>query len=232
MNLNPRTIAELIEGIALAAPVAAELAKRVSTGVHFDSRKILPGNLFFAFSGTNFDGRAFSQSAVDKGAVAILSELPALPGFESIWIQVVEARKALALIARRLFEDPTRSKLSLFGVTGTNGKTTTAYILKSILEAAGANSGLFGTIEYRIGSRILNDKGERLFERPDPAHLACGWCGSRIPAKPGRSGGRKWCSAGCRSAAHLRRRSTAKRAAAGTGDGSMPDRAHEVQSHA
>ncbi len=156
MNLNPRTIAELTEGISLAAPLAAELATRVSTGVHFDSRKVLPGNLFFAFSGTNFDGRNFSQSAVDKGAIAILSELPALPGFESIWIQVVEARKALALIARHFYEDPTRSKLSLFGVTGTNGKTTTAYILHSILEAAGMNAGLFGTIEYRIGKRILS----------------------------------------------------------------------------
>jgi UDP-N-acetylmuramoyl-L-alanyl-D-glutamate--2,6-diaminopimelate ligase len=156
LNPTPLAIAELLEGISLAAPLAAELATRVSTGVHFDSRKILPGNLFFAFFGANFDGRNFSQAAVDKGAIAILSELPALPGFESIWIQVVEARKALALIARRFFEDPTRNKLSLFGVTGTNGKTTTAYILNSILEASGANAGLFGTIEYRIGKRILS----------------------------------------------------------------------------
>lgn len=85
-------------------------------------------------------------------------------------------------------------------------------------------------LEGRIASRVLNDKGERLFERPDPAHHACGWCGSRIPAKPGRSGGRKWCSAGCRSAAYQRRKSTAQRAAAGAFDGSMLHRADEVQS--
>ena len=87
-------------------------------------------------------------------------------------------------------------------------------------------------LEGRIASRILNDKGERLFERPDPAHHACGWCGAVIPARPGRSGGRKWCSGSCRSAAYLGRKSTAQRAAAGAFDGSMIDRAHEVQSGA
>ena len=160
MNQSHLTIAELFEGISLAAPLTAELATRVSTGVHFDSRRIQPGFLFFAFSGANVDGRTFAAKAIESGAVAIVSELPPLPGLESglesVWIQVTNARKALALIGRRIHQDLTTNKLALFGVTGTNGKTTTAYILAAILKAAGFNTGLFGTIEYRIGDRTLN----------------------------------------------------------------------------
>jgi UDP-N-acetylmuramoyl-L-alanyl-D-glutamate--2,6-diaminopimelate ligase len=154
--LNQCTIAELFEGIALAAPIAAELATRVSTGVHFDSRRIAAGHLFFAFAGVNVDGRSFAAKALEQGAVAVVSELPPLPGLENIWIQVAEARKALATLSSRFFDDPTRKRLSLFGVTGTNGKTTTAYLLASILKAAGFHTGLFGTIEYRVGDRILS----------------------------------------------------------------------------
>ena len=95
-----------------------------------------------------------SQSPA-PGASAIVSESAPLPGLENSWIQVNHARRALALISRRLFKDPTRNALALFGVTGTNGKTTTTYILASILEAAGFETGLFGTIEYRIGKHIL-----------------------------------------------------------------------------
>ena len=155
MNLTPRTIAELLEGIALAAPLPADLATSVCTGVHFDSRRIRPGSIFFAFSGANIDGRTFAPQALAAGAVAIASDLPPVPGLESNWIQVTELRKALALISRRLYENPTLKDIALFGVTGTNGKTTTAYLLASILAAAGHTTGLFGTIEYRIGNRTL-----------------------------------------------------------------------------
>lgn len=148
-------IAELIAGLELGAPLAPELASRLAHGVHFDSRRIEPGWIFFAFAGANVDGRNFALQALEAGAIAIVSELAPLPGLESNWIQVKHARKALALISRRLFEDPTHGPLALFGVTGTNGKTTTVYLLASILEAAGFETGLFGTIGYRIGKQIL-----------------------------------------------------------------------------
>ncbi len=153
--MNPKRIADLVAGIALRAPLAPALASRVASGIHFDSRRIKQGWIFFAFAGANADGRDFASRALAQGAVVVISELPPPPGLESDWIQVPEARKALALIARRLFEDPTRNGLSLFGVTGTNGKTTTAYLMASILEAAGLYTGMFGTIEYRIGNQTL-----------------------------------------------------------------------------
>jgi UDP-N-acetylmuramoyl-L-alanyl-D-glutamate--2,6-diaminopimelate ligase len=156
LNLKSWHIAELFEGIALASPIPAALATRVSTGIHFDSRRITPGMLFMAFAGANVDGRSFSTAALEAGAVAVVSELPPLPGLEDAWIQVAHGRQALALIARKLFGDPTRNGLDLYGVTGTNGKTTTSYILASILKSAGYHTGLFGTIEYRIGDQVLS----------------------------------------------------------------------------
>lgn len=137
-------------------PLPHSLATRVASGVHFDSRRIQRDWIFCAFVGANVDGRSFAAKALELGAVAVLSEMPPPPGLEDRWIQVRQARKAMALIARRLYGDPTRDRLSLFGVTGTNGKTTTAYLMASILQAAGLHTGMFGTIEYRIGSRTLH----------------------------------------------------------------------------
>lgn len=156
MNATPWTIAALIEGIRLAAPLAADLSGRVVSQVHFDSRRIQPGAIFCASVGANVDGRAFAAAAIEAGAIAILSELPALPGLEGVWIQVDSARTALALMASRLAGNPSANGLDLFGVTGTNGKTTTAYLMASILRTAGYHTGLFGTIEYRIGDQILS----------------------------------------------------------------------------
>lgn len=156
MNQSPVTVAELFTGISLAAPLSASLSSVLVSGLQFDSRKVGPGDLFFAFSGANVDGRSFAAAALAQGAVAIASDLPPAEGLESSWIQVTHGRQALALAARTLFADPTRTALPLYGVTGTNGKTTSAYILASILEAAGHSVGLFGTIEYRLGPRRLS----------------------------------------------------------------------------
>ncbi|MFO0340309.1 MAG: Mur ligase family protein, partial [Acidobacteriota bacterium] len=156
MPTSPTTIAQLLSGITLAAPLSPSLASRTVSGLHFDSRLVSPGDLFFAFSGANADARSFAPSAVERGAVAVVSDLPAPPGLEPLWILVPHGRQALALAARQLFGDPSRSALPLFGVTGTNGKTTSTYILASILEAAGYSVGLFGTIEYRLGSQRLS----------------------------------------------------------------------------
>ncbi len=113
-----------------------------------------PGFLFFAFPGARVDGREFAGQAVSKGAVAIVSELPAPEGFRAPWIQVEHGRQALAL-ASKTFYGRLDEKIPLTGITGTNGKTTTSYLIDSILRAAGKTTALVGTIEYHLGPKVL-----------------------------------------------------------------------------
>ncbi len=122
----------------------------VVTGVTHDSRRVGPGSLFVAIRGMVTDGNAFVEAARKKGALAIVSEAPPSPG--GPWIRVKDARVALAALAAAVFGDPAQH-LDLVGVTGTNGKTTTTYLIDAGLRAAGETVGLLGTIEYRIGAR-------------------------------------------------------------------------------
>ncbi|HXY25695.1 MAG TPA: UDP-N-acetylmuramoyl-L-alanyl-D-glutamate--2,6-diaminopimelate ligase [Candidatus Acidoferrum sp.] len=119
------------------------------TQVACDSRKVQPGALFFALHGAKADGNAFVQDALKQGAAAIASEEPASSALSAgvAWIQVREARKALAIAAANFFGHPA-SALQLVAVTGTNGKTTTTSLVDAILKASGARTGLFGTIAY------------------------------------------------------------------------------------
>jgi UDP-N-acetylmuramoyl-L-alanyl-D-glutamate--2,6-diaminopimelate ligase len=123
-------------------------------GLTYDSRKVERGWLFFAFAGVKFDGRAFAAQALDKGAAGIVSELPTPAGFERAWIQVRHGREALALAAGNFYGHPDR-RLSIAGITGTNGKTTTTYLVDSIFRNAGFTTALIGTIEYRLAGRPL-----------------------------------------------------------------------------
>ena len=110
-----------------------------------------PGTLFVAIRGEKTDGNKFVSDAVGRGAVAVISE-QANPGTlpaEFPWIQVADARKALAISAANYYARPAEV-LKLIGVTGTNGKTTTSYLVDSILRAAGCEVGLLGTIGYRL----------------------------------------------------------------------------------
>jgi UDP-N-acetylmuramoyl-L-alanyl-D-glutamate--2,6-diaminopimelate ligase len=153
--LPPRTIASLFASVTLAKPLSGGLAEILVSGLNFHSSLVQKGDLFFAFVGANFDGRDFAAEALARGATAIVCEHPAPEGFAGPWIQVQHARKALALSSRELYGDPTRKRVAAFTVTGTNGKTTTAYLLASILEAAAYLTAMFGTIEYRIGGEKL-----------------------------------------------------------------------------
>jgi UDP-N-acetylmuramoyl-L-alanyl-D-glutamate--2,6-diaminopimelate ligase len=117
----------------------------------YDSRQVKPGTLFVAIHGEKTDGNKFVSDAVGRGAVAVISE-QANPGTlpaEFPWIQVADARKALAISAANYYARPAEV-LKLIGVTGTNGKTTTTYLVDSILRAAGCEVGLLGTIGYRL----------------------------------------------------------------------------------
>jgi UDP-N-acetylmuramoyl-L-alanyl-D-glutamate--2,6-diaminopimelate ligase len=122
--------------------------------VAYDSRRIAPGGLFFAIEGEKADGHRFVAQAFERGAVAVASERTSPPGLENSWVRVPAIRPALSSAARAFYEHPERS-LKLAGITGTNGKTTTAFLLESILRAAGVEAGLFGTIEYRVAGQVL-----------------------------------------------------------------------------
>jgi UDP-N-acetylmuramoyl-L-alanyl-D-glutamate--2,6-diaminopimelate ligase len=122
------------------------------TAVTHDSRRAGVGSLFVAIRGLATDGNRFVEAALKKGAAAVASEEAPLPGVP--WIRVRDAREALAVLSATVFGDPARS-LELVGVTGTNGKTTTTYLIDAVLRAAGEKPGLVGTVEYRIGDRLL-----------------------------------------------------------------------------
>lgn len=123
------------------------------TQVACDSRKVRPGSLFFALHGAKTDGNAFIHDALARGAVAIASEEAPPPGWSPsiAWIEVREARRALALVSANFFGHPAQA-LELVAVTGTNGKTTTTSLIDAIIKASGAKTGLLGTIAYHTPS--------------------------------------------------------------------------------
>ncbi len=146
---SPRSmkLRDLLQGTEASIPASAE--EMEIRQVACDSRKVQLRALFFALHGAQADGNAFIRDAVSRGAAAIASEerAPAFIPSSVAWIQVHEARKALAVTAANFFGHPAEA-LQLVAVTGTNGKTTTTSLVDSIVKASGAKTGLFGTIAY------------------------------------------------------------------------------------
>jgi UDP-N-acetylmuramoyl-L-alanyl-D-glutamate--2,6-diaminopimelate ligase len=130
---------------------SAALAGVAVTGVTHDSRAVAPGSLFVAIAGERADGHDFAEAAVRGGAAALIVERP-LPGVAAAQLVVDAARPALASAAAWWFGDPSHA-LTVVGITGTDGKTTTAYLAVAALEAAGRHAGMIGTIATRIGGR-------------------------------------------------------------------------------
>jgi UDP-N-acetylmuramoyl-L-alanyl-D-glutamate--2,6-diaminopimelate ligase len=120
------------------------------TGVAYDSRVVEPGQVFVALKGSHVDGASFVRQAVDRGAICIVSERPAPPEVGVSWSQVEDARLALAVIAAAFYRHPS-NEMRVVGITGTNGKTTTAHLIASVFEAAGIRCGVVGTVAYRVG---------------------------------------------------------------------------------
>ena len=145
------SLMSLLEGVELRSK--APETDITTLQVTHDSRKVQPGALFVAIPGVATDGALFARDAVSRGAIAVVSETPAPADWPAgtAWVQVTEARKALAITAANFFERPATA-LKLTGVTGTNGKTTTTSLIDSILRASGAKTGLFGTISYHTPS--------------------------------------------------------------------------------
>jgi UDP-N-acetylmuramoyl-L-alanyl-D-glutamate--2,6-diaminopimelate ligase len=130
---------------------------REVASVTADSRLVTPGALFVAIPGFKTDGAKFIEAAVAKGAIAVVAESSVAPG-PAAFVKVPDARAALALIAANFYGRPA-DKLSIAGVTGTSGKTTTTKMIESIFDAGGEPAGLIGTIEYRAGDeRLVADR--------------------------------------------------------------------------
>lgn len=142
-------LGDILAGVPTTQPLAD--AAREVTGIAYDSRNAARGSAFFAIRGESVDGNRFVSDAIKRGATAVISELPR-PAIENsadvTWVQVQEARKALAIASANFFDHPTAA-LKLIAITGTAGKTTTSFLVDSILQSAGMTTGLFGTIVYR-----------------------------------------------------------------------------------
>jgi UDP-N-acetylmuramoyl-L-alanyl-D-glutamate--2,6-diaminopimelate ligase len=164
-----RDIAGYIDAEAQGANQDAVVDASSSVVTH-DSRRVTPGGIFVATPGARLDGNQFIAEAAKRGAIAVVSEQlrPAdMPTADSIvWMRVVDARRALAKAAAMVHGHPSR-KLTLAGITGTNGKTTTAHLVESIFTAAGKKSAMMGTISYRIG----DERFDADFTTPEASEL-------------------------------------------------------------
>ncbi len=127
--------------------------EREITGIVYDSRRVVAGSLFFAVRGEKLVGTEFIYQAIERGAEAVISDVD-LPAQRITVVRVADTRRALADLSCAFYKHPA-SRLKLVGITGTNGKTTTAYLVKHLLEEASLRTGLLGTVRYEIGDRIL-----------------------------------------------------------------------------
>jgi len=140
-------------GLLNSAPyIPAPAGDAPVSEVAYDSRRATSHSVFVALRGQKSDGTQFAAQAVARGAAAVVAEAPAPAGVNVPWIVVPDARLALAVLADRASGHPSGS-LQVVGITGTNGKTTTAYLLRSIFEAAGIRCGLLGTVVYSVGDQ-------------------------------------------------------------------------------
>ena len=151
-------------------------------GVTFDSRRVRDNFIFVALKGQKEDGHKFIPEAIERGAKAIVvEEKTSFLHSDVVEIVVEDTKEALAIISSRFYGDPS-SKLKIAGITGTNGKTTTSFIIKNILEKSGKKTGLIGTILYQIGERQITSSNTT----PESADLQgffsdmlkenCEWC--------------------------------------------------------
>ncbi len=140
---------QLLDG----SEVLAQQGNPDIAGLDYDSRRVRPGWCFVAMRGESTDGNGYIDAALAAGAVAVVSDsLP--PRADVPWAQVSHGRRALARVSANFYGRPAE-RLSLTGITGTNGKTTTSFLLNAMLGVAGRRSALLGTVEYRIADEVV-----------------------------------------------------------------------------
>jgi UDP-N-acetylmuramoyl-L-alanyl-D-glutamate--2,6-diaminopimelate ligase len=147
------TLRDVLAGVKIRAASFSGWEDLNVAGLEYDSRRVKKDYVFFAFRGSRMDGVKFANDALAKGACAVMSEEPCPPMFEGAWIEVEHGRRALATASSNFYNHPDR-RVRFTGITGTNGKTTTSYLLESILREAGFTAGLLGTIEYRLAGEV------------------------------------------------------------------------------
>ncbi len=145
------TFRELLDG----AEVLFQRGNPVISGLQYDSRRIAPGDAFLALRGETTDGNRYIDKAIAAGAVAVVTDSQQEKPRENVaWAQVPHGRRAMGRLSANLYRRPAQ-RLAITGVTGTNGKTTTTFLLESILQAAGRKPALVGTIEYHVAGEIV-----------------------------------------------------------------------------
>ncbi|MCX5881473.1 MAG: UDP-N-acetylmuramoyl-L-alanyl-D-glutamate--2,6-diaminopimelate ligase [Deltaproteobacteria bacterium] len=123
------------------------------SSLHFNSREVQPGGLFVAIPGLKLDGHEYIDSAISQGAMAVISQKQLV---KTVWnIEVENSRKALAILSSQFYGNPSE-KLKIIGITGTNGKTTTAFLIEEILVQAGLSVGVIGTLNCRYGGKVFD----------------------------------------------------------------------------
>lgn len=151
-ELNEQKRGATLDEVARAVGARLTGEEKVEvTDVTHDSRQARAGSLFVAICGAELDGHRFVDQVMEQGATGIISEREPPKDFRGAWLQVKDARRALAQAAATVHHYPSR-EIKLVGITGTNGKTTTAYLVAAIPEAAGERVAMTGTVEYRIGA--------------------------------------------------------------------------------
>ena len=145
------TFLELLDG----AEVLFQQGNPAISGLQYDSRRIKPGDVFLAIRGETTDGNKFIDKAITAGAVAVVTDsAEEKPRPNIAWAQVAHGRRAMGRLSANLYRRPAQ-RLSITGVTGTNGKTTTTFLVESILKAAGRKCALVGTIEYHVAGEVI-----------------------------------------------------------------------------
>jgi UDP-N-acetylmuramoyl-L-alanyl-D-glutamate--2,6-diaminopimelate ligase len=149
-------LTELLIGVKFLEVRGAAIEGSDVKKIAYDSRKVIAHTLFVAVRGFQTDGHQFIGTAVDAGANVVVCEtMPVEINENCVYLRVADSRVALASLAKRFYENAS-DKLKLIGVTGTNGKTTTTMLIKSVLESVGMKSGLIGTVSYEIGEEKVD----------------------------------------------------------------------------
>ena len=146
--MTPKILRTLLDGLP-GCQVTGDLDAQV-TGVAYHSREVVPGGLFVALKGCRTDGHLYVEASLNQGARVIVTEEELTPPPGVTVVRVPKARLALAHLSAAFYDHPSR-ELTLVGITGTNGKTSTTYLLEAILNAAGHRVGVVGTVNYRVG---------------------------------------------------------------------------------
>src|SRR5437899_318848 len=145
------TFEHLLQG----AEILSQSGNLSISGIEYDSRRVKPGDAFVAIRGESSDGNNFIDKAISEGAVAVITDSANEKPRDGVaWAHVPHGRRALARLSANFYRRPAE-RLTVTGITGTNGKSTTAFLVEAILSAANRKSALIGTIEYHVAGKVL-----------------------------------------------------------------------------